>query len=345
MAIKLDSLKTEPRLLIEVQLQPLQGTRFQPTNFPDLGPATYAHQGSEMLLVESAQSMANRMEAVCWDSNERDGKGAPISVLSDLPYVSAELPDGRVVSSITESHRLNSPYFVVTQFQKQLCDAVGFEKGKPWRMQNLARHLFSIDPNSLLHGVFFSNVQDGRLRLPRCISAFIEATLPGKGDGRVESGFTRREESDPTGVAGGKVLDGVSDASLKSLGYDKPGDYRKKLKDNVKNIIGPRTEFTGNITAFFNVDLAQLRGYGLPPEAEKLLIALSLFKIQKVLRDGLRLRTACDLEPAGEIVVKRPSGFVLPDLASLENELPTLIKAAAGHFAKDSERTVTYEKA
>jgi CRISPR-associated protein Csb1 len=69
MALDFTKLEKEPRLLLEAKLKPLQGTRFQPTGFPNLGPATYdGPDGSRMLLVESAQSMANRMESVCWDT-------------------------------------------------------------------------------------------------------------------------------------------------------------------------------------------------------------------------------------------------------------------------------------
>ena len=98
------------------------------------------------------------------------------------------------------------------------------------------------------------------------------------------------------------------------------------------------------ITAFFNLDLAQLRGYGLSKEAETLLTALSLYKIQKVLRDGLRLRTACDLEPLGAVVIKRPESFT-PPVAELEKELPVLIKAASTSFASPVVTEVKYIKA
>src|SRR5438876_12445729 len=83
MPIRLDALATAPRLLLEASLQPLQGTRFQPTGFPNLGAATYeGPSGERMLLVESAQSMANRLETVCWDRSADDWvqplKGLPL---------------------------------------------------------------------------------------------------------------------------------------------------------------------------------------------------------------------------------------------------------------------------
>ena len=41
MTIQMQQLDGEPRLLMEARLQPAQGTRFQPTGFPDLGAAVY----------------------------------------------------------------------------------------------------------------------------------------------------------------------------------------------------------------------------------------------------------------------------------------------------------------
>src|SRR3954452_13010964 len=92
MAIDLDKLTTAPRILMEAGLKPVAGTRIQPTGFPDLGPATYdapADDGGTVstLLVESAQSMANRLEAVCW--NEANDDLAP--ELTGLPFVKVKL--------------------------------------------------------------------------------------------------------------------------------------------------------------------------------------------------------------------------------------------------------------
>ena len=43
--MNLTALKDQPRLLLKAALQPIQGTRFQPTGFPDLGAATYDGPG------------------------------------------------------------------------------------------------------------------------------------------------------------------------------------------------------------------------------------------------------------------------------------------------------------
>jgi len=103
----LDTLREVPRLLIEVGLKPVQGTRFQPTGFPNLGAATYQladNTNTQMLLVESAQSMANRMEAVCWDESQKDW----VQVLKGLPYISVvDENDELLTNSVLESHRIN----------------------------------------------------------------------------------------------------------------------------------------------------------------------------------------------------------------------------------------------
>ncbi len=117
MSIEFEQLKSEPRILIEAALQPVAGTRIQPTGFPDLGPAVYdAPDGKggviPTLLVESAQSMANRLEVVCWDEAADD----IVPELKGLPFVKVKLAglgDGAdTTCSLLEFHRLNSPYIM-----------------------------------------------------------------------------------------------------------------------------------------------------------------------------------------------------------------------------------------
>lgn len=318
MSLNIVPLASEPRLLLEVPLQPLQGRRFQPTGFPDLGAATFRHQNTDMLLVESAQSMANRLEEVCWDEAADDFCPA----LKGLPYVVSTLPDGTRTSSIQEAHRLNSPYLVKSNEFMAIRDDIGFTENKPFDRRKLVTALLKYDPNSLVHGVFLEKV-GGVVRLPRVLSGFVEAE-------RV------------TVVANGGVK--VDRVQPSTSGQSTPYG---KAADGYGNVPFHRDEYVAEmITAYFNLDLAQLRGYGLPEEAQTLLIALSLFKLQKFLRDGLRLRTACDLEPAGAVLVKRPaSGFTLPSLDELTAALPELIQAASKHFAQPVVTEVKYTKA
>src|SRR5690625_2113376 len=104
--MNITDLKTTSRLLVTATLKPLLGSRFQPTGFPDLGAATYkTADGTSMLLVESAQSMANRLEEVAWDAPANDWK----SPLKGLPYVAVNDSNGeQITNSLLEAHRLNS---------------------------------------------------------------------------------------------------------------------------------------------------------------------------------------------------------------------------------------------
>ena len=72
MSVDLSPLQSHHDLLFEIPLKVRQGHRFQPTGFPDLGAAEFETSSGRSLLVESAQSMANRLEAVCWDENAND---------------------------------------------------------------------------------------------------------------------------------------------------------------------------------------------------------------------------------------------------------------------------------
>lgn len=297
-----DALKDIPRLLMEAKLKPLQGRRFQPTGFADLGPARYTlPDGTEMLLVESAQSVANRLELVCWDQANDD----LISDLQRLPYIRVKRPvDGKsaaLTNSILEAHRINSPYILEGRdksvFDRLKQEAAGMEQG-PVDIRALATLILKYDPNAVIHGVFLakSDLAGGRLRLPRLLSGFIEAS----GVRPAESGGVKNDRVDPSGDT--------------TQGFG--------------NVPFHRTEFVAEeIKAYFNLDLALLRGYGLPDEATRLLIALSLFKIRRFLSTGLRLRTACDLELDGELTVTRPHEWLAPSDDALLGECSKLIDA------------------
>jgi CRISPR-associated protein Csb1 len=301
-----EALKGKPRLLIEVDLEPVQGDRFQPTGFPDLGAAVYeAPGGVRKLLIESAQSIANRLE-----STILDGTGPRIcEELEGLPYVLVKLTGGSetYTSSLTEAHRVNSPFIISDEgFQKLFKDKSGYKKGAPLDWQKIGATFLAIDPNSILHGVFMANLEDGRIKMPRVVSGFIEA----EGVRECASGGVKNNPIDPTG-------------KLRANNYD---------KDVYSNVPYHRVEYTADrITGYFNIDLALIDGYGFPAEANELLVALVLLKISRFINTGLRLRTACDLSLKGVPRVTEPVGFELP---SEEELLETVQKGIKDCTAK-----------
>jgi CRISPR-associated protein Csb1 len=178
--------------------------------------------------------------------------------------------------------------------------------------------LLRYDPNSLLNGVFLEKIA-GVIRTPRALSGFIEAG----GVSVASSGGVKNDRVDATGK-----LEGSGGAAE---GYG--------------NVPFARDEYTAKtITAYFNLDLAQIRGFGLGNSAENMLIALALYKIRNFLAVGLRLRTACDLE-LQNLKVTRPAGFDLPELAALIVSIPELIAAvrAEKKFAEPAITQVIWE--
>ena len=357
MTIQLEQLSDHPRLLTEARLQPVQGTRFQPTGFPDLGAAVYDAPGADgnstqMVLVESAQSVANRLESVCWDN----AAGSHHATVAGMPYVSVTLWDsGDTTNSLLEAHRLNSPYIMSDAGFAQLFrtearlpeqarqrgrrarrgagspasdeDNSADQEGQVgiFNSATLARAAFKYDPNCVLHGVFLEKL-DGRARLQRCLSGFIEA----KESNVADSGGVKNDRVAP------------APSSLREIGLT------VSAAEGYGNVPFHRTEYTAKrITAYFNLDLAQIRAYGLGESAERFLVTLALWKVRKFLDTGLRLRTACDLEVDGDLEVTQPKDrFTVPATSELEAELPALIEACAaeGLFADPPITELTFQR-
>ena len=298
MSIDLSLLADQPRLLFEIPLRPVQGQRFQPTGFPGLGAATFQTASGACLLVESTQSMANRLELSCWDEAAQDLKPE----LRGLSYVRVNRKNAFLTATVLEAHRLNSPYLLESK-DKRFFDTLKAELGGlaegPIDRRKLASALLKFDIGSLLHGVFLAkkDLAGGRLRLARALSAFIEAD----GVRIAASGGVKNDHVNPSGIT----------------------------KDGYGNVPFARDEFTAErITLYVNLDLGQIRGYGLDDDAQRLLILLALYKLRLLLDGSLRLRTACDLEPIGERpAAMRPTGFTLPEAASLREALGSAIAA------------------
>jgi len=276
------------RTLFEIPLQPVLGSRFQPTGFPDLGAALFDRprrdssgtlHWEKALLVESPQSMANHLEGSCWDP----ARNTPVAEIAQLPWVRVEDANGTfLTSSRLESHRLAASYVKdamlgPTVMKDEIRARLALRSNEPLAPRDIAAAVFRLDPLCLLHGVFFAeaaNVWPGQPKIARAVTAVIEAH-----DVRpAESGGVKR------------------DAVGHSTGDD------QNAKGGYGSVPFHRTEWTAaEIVLLVSIDESQLRSYGLSADATSLLSTLARWQLRTMLDDGLRPRTGCDLSPMGDI--------------------------------------------
>lgn len=313
----IDALDHEPRLIVDARLRPVLGSTFQPTGFANLGAAEFTRPGgSPSLLVESVQSLTNHFEALGFDR----AAGAPVRLLEELPWIDVRSPDGseRLTSSREEPHRLAAAYVNDAQIAGMkgldwIVGRLGLRPRQPVEWSGVYRAVLELDPLCLLHGVFFSRPgHHGNPKVRRALSAVIEAhdVTP------VNSGGLKRDDVQFTVETGQRAEEGY--------GFVPFG----------------RTEYAAEQICFTAVlDLVQLRGYGLPSAASRLLTLLGLWEVAGLLGEPLRLRTACDLE-VEEISVRRPDAFVLPSCAELEEAIAGTVADIA--FAEPGVRVATW---
>jgi CRISPR-associated protein Csb1 len=310
------------RHVYDAELNPILGSTFQPTGFPDVGAATFTRfvDGEEVdcLLVESVQSMANRLEATGWDA----AANQPVPELAGLPWVRVvRAGTGEfLTSSRQEAHRLASPFVHTAKWDgtamiEVIRERLGLQKDTPLDRHAMARAVATLDPLCLVHGVFFSQKEWwGQPKFPRAVSAVIEAH------------DVRRA------VSGGRKSDQVrhevkEDAKATSEGYG--------------SVPFHRVEWTAKrIVASFVVDTALLHSYGLPDPVPQVLETVALWEIRSLLSGDLRLRTACDLEVAGGIETRR--GDPLPAIEELSARLSELVPQCGDVFGEDAPLTVEW---
>jgi len=315
----IDEFLKHDRVLIEATLELANGSFFQPTGFPDIGACVFVDKcGRRRCLVESEQSMANRLEAVCMQAPGT--WRAPFA--KKLPLIRVVDGDGSLLgTNLTEPHRLSSSYFLEgtldgnSNLQEILRAQLGVSAdGKRWPLDKrgaLSRVVFALDPAALLHGFQFMQWSAVGLRQQRLLHARMEAVLAGDSD--VHYGAVKVDGIDPDG---------------------------HKEKSNIGQSIAHKARLVPeSIIATFEIDVLGLRERWLvgdkpePPEenevpekkkqredalaenenARKFLLALALWKIRQFLADqpafdartgqverSLRLRSDCGLKLADE---------------------------------------------
>ena len=293
-----------------IPLRSIPSGRFQSTGFPDLGAATYQAPGPDgtwvdMLVVESAQSMANRLEAQGWDELEWQ----PRAPLDTLPWVRVVAQDGDyLTSSRTAAHRLYDAHVRNTTVDSEpylnvLKERFGLKKDRPMNRRRFAQAVFRIDPLTLVHGALFA--EKGWKRQPR-ITRAIMAEIEAADVQEVHFGGVKTDDVSPT---------------------NQPG---KGSSEGYGMVPFHRTEYTAaKITLQVILDIHLLRTYGLSDQATDLLETVARWEMASLLSKPMRLRTACTFEVDGDV----PSEFADPAglaerIVQLSGECPELEDAA-----------------
>jgi CRISPR-associated protein Csb1 len=295
-----DVLKGESPLVLTATLEPIGSDRFQPAGFPEIGHVIYKAPRKDrttepVCIVDSAASMANHLEAVCMRGRHDFDL---VDELDEMPYircVTGDLVDGKlpidkretVVTSLTEGHRIASSLLLEgkaltsdgtksdVKFEDELIkrfDIVVPNSPKahpsPEKWWDVFKNIFELDPNSLVHGVLFPQWQ---IKIPRALTAHLEAF----GAGRV----------DRSGVKFDKELGPKSDKRVQAI---------FAVDDAVAE----------SIRATFVLDVGLIRSFGrkkgdktlgLSEKQQEFLVALALWKIQRLLASPYRFRSGCHL--------------------------------------------------
>lgn len=317
------------RRRFHANLRPVLGSMFQPTGFPDIGAAEFTRFDGDKevksLLVESVQSMANRLEATAWDTPGKE----PVAAVGGLPYIRVVRvgTDEFLTSSRLEPHRVFSAYIQDSVWDgergdRELIRRLGIAAETPLDYPSMCREIMRLDPFSVLHGVFFA----GKTKPVKGRSAWpAQPKFTRAISGVVEAHHVVRA------ISGGRKSDLVRHA----LGED--DGESSGTAEGYGSVPFHRTEWTAKaIRASFIVDTELLRSYGLPQPVTELLETLALWEIRALLDGGMRLRTACDLELAGGI------DGDLPGADELTTRLAELIPQGREVFGDGGPLTVEW---
>ena len=302
-----DVMLSQDRVLVSAELHLANGSFLQPTGFPDIGACVYTDgAGQRRCLVESEQSMANRLEAVCMKA-----PGVWREPLAGkLPVIRLNNTSGRLLATnLTEPHRIASSYLLegtieATKSSGDKKETLGQRlkaylclEDKSWpldRRDRLTQAVFALDPAAILHGYQFMQWEVVGLRAARLLHARLEADLAA--DGEVYYGLVK--------------VDGIE-----------PGRSAEKKSNKGQSLAAKARYVPTSIRATFEIDVLALREKALitvhekdagpDPEnetAKRFLLALALWKIHRFLTNApsfdartgdtmgaLRLRADCTL--------------------------------------------------
>jgi CRISPR-associated protein Csb1 len=328
----LEKLYSQDRVVISATLTLTNGRFLQPTGFPDIDACIYRDkEGRRWCLVESEQSMSNRLEAVCMKS-----PGVWVDDLKGLPLIAVRNKAGDLLATnLTEPHRIASSYILDGKragngdMRALLEEKLGLQNGGDFwpmdRRADLERLVFALDPSALLHGFQFVQWKFVGLRQTRLVHARLEAELAD--DPEVHYGMVKWDGIEPESTREERANKGQSIAA--------------------KSRIVPK-----NIVATFDIDVLGLKSLSLDEDRKKFLLGLALWKIGALLANkpsfdprsratgpSLRLRADCYLTCDVPISWSGNSSKGTTSTEELLGAKPTGLGEANGSAGNEAEKS------
>jgi CRISPR-associated protein Csb1 len=283
----LEQLYAQDRVVITASLKLTNGRFLQPTGFPDIDACIYRDkEGRRWCLVESEQSMSNRLEAVCMKS-----PGVWVDDLKGLPLIAVKnKAHDLLATNLTEPHRIASSYILDgkrvgnTGDMRALFESkLGLRNGGDFwpldKRKDLEELVFALDPAALLHGFQFVQWKFVGLRQTRLIHARLEAELA--------------EEPE---------------VHYQMVKFDQIEQGTQPETNKGQSIAAKSRIVPKNIVATFEIDVLGLKSLSLEEDRKKFLLGLALWKIGTFLANkpsfdarsrstgpSLRLRADCYL--------------------------------------------------
>jgi CRISPR-associated protein Csb1 len=255
---------------------------FNPSTFPNVGRLIFRQQNQDCLVLDSFASVANMLEGTV----QLPGTEAPI--FADLPYIRMVDQTGTYrATSLTLPHRIASGYLLKNK--TAMLNGQRFGDGIKAEIVANGLHttLLKYCSMSLLHGVWFSQLEGGNYKVAKSITGSLVAV------------------DVKAAIVGGVSMDGVwkSADNLDLSDFDK-ADKASNL--GVGMIPHATTRYVcEQVVGAFQIADLQIESYPIPAEGKKLLKALAVYELLSFIETVPMHRTDCNLR-AVDVEINKP---------------------------------------
>lgn len=247
---------------------------FNPSIFPNVGRLIFRQQDKDCLIMDSFASVSNMLEGTV----QLPGTEAPI--FEGLPYIRMIDQAGAYrATSLTLPHRIASGYLLKNKSAmlngKKFGDGIKAEIVANGLHQTLLKYC----PMSLLHGVWFSQLEGGNYKISKSITGSLLAV------------------DVKEAIVGGLSMDTVW-KSADTLDLSDFSDNPKKASEAGVGMIPHSTTryVCDRVVGSFQIGDLQIESYPILPEGKRLLKALAVYEILVFIETVPMHRTDCNLQ-------------------------------------------------